>query len=109
MIVYLDQAITQMGFSIRKTIVSQEISDNWQQLPELGAKRVHEALKEAKADVVLAADETLIRFHETNEFVIGLPATTSRTGRIGNVAKRKKAISFCTGSILGAACLDVRR
>ena len=56
---------------IPKEGVSQKILDEWQQLSKIGTKRVRETFKEANVDVVLAVDETFIRFHETKGFVIG--------------------------------------
>lgn len=59
--VYLDRAIAKMGYSVRKTTVSQKIPEDWRRLAEIGAKRVRESFRQANVDVVLAADETFIR------------------------------------------------
>ena len=77
--VFLQRAIIKIGYSVRKSIVSQKIPDDWRRLSELGAKRVCKAFLEADVDVVLAADETFVIFHESRGLVIG-PKGKKRIG-----------------------------
>ena len=53
------------GFHQRATTVSQKIPDNWKTKAIEGAARVRATFLREKVDVVLAADETYLRFHET--------------------------------------------
>jgi len=82
--VFLRRAIQKIGYSVRKSTVSQKIPEDWRRLSELGSKRVREAFSEANVDVVLAADETFIRFHETRGFVIG-PTGEKRIGTAAQI------------------------
>ena len=82
--VFLHRAIGKMGFSVRKTTVSQKIPEDWRRLSELGAKRVRERFRDADVDVVLAADETFIRFHETSGIVIA-PQGEKRIGAAAQI------------------------
>jgi hypothetical protein len=81
--VFLDRAIRKIGFSIRKNTVSQKIPEDWRRLSELGAQRVRNYFKDARVDVVLAADETFIRFHESR----GLLIAPSGEKRVGTAAQ----------------------
>jgi len=82
--VFLHRAIQKIGYSVRKSTVSQKIPDDWRRLSELGSKRIRKAFSEANVDVVLAADETFIRFHETRGFVIG-PKGEKRIGTAAQI------------------------
>ena len=82
--VFLHRAIQKIGYSVRKSTVSQKIPDDWRRLSELGSKRIREAFSRANVDVVLAADETFIRFHEDRGFVIG-PTGEKRIGAAAQI------------------------
>ena len=77
--IFLHRAIKKVGFSVRKSTVSQKIPEDWRRLAEVGAKRIRDSFIENKVDVVLAADETYIRFNETKGLVI-CPTGEKRVG-----------------------------
>jgi len=73
----LDRAIA--GYASRKLTISQKIPTNWPELAERGARRVKTTFKEENVDVVLAADEMFIRFHEGGSQVLA-PKVVRRVG-----------------------------
>jgi len=77
--IFLDQAIAKAGFTSRKVTISQKVPTNWRQLAECGASRVRTVFKEANVDVVLAADEIFVRFHEGGSKVVA-PKGVKRVG-----------------------------
>lgn len=77
--VWLHRAISKIGFSVRKSTISQKVPENWRELAEEGARRVRDKFKKEDVDVVLGADETFIRFHEAADKVIA-PTGVKRVG-----------------------------
>ena len=60
-------------------------------MAEAGAKRVRERFKKENVDVVVAADETFVRFHESKNTVIA-PLGEKRVGSTANIDEK----SGCT-------------
>jgi hypothetical protein len=77
---FLARAIKAAGFSVRESTISQKVPLNWRTLAEAGAQRVRETFQKAEVDVVVAADETFIRFHEEDSRVLA-PVGEARIGK----------------------------
>ena len=60
-------------------------------MAEAGAKRVRERFKKENVDVVVAADETFVRFHESKNTVIA-PLGEKRVGSTAKIDEK----SGCT-------------
>ena len=76
---YIRRPLTKFGFTIRNKTVSQSISEDWRSLVKKGAARVLERFNEEDVDVVLAANETFIRFQESFDTVLA-PIGEKRIG-----------------------------
>lgn len=86
--IFLDRAVRRAGYSIRQSSISQKIPINWRSLAEQGARRVRETFRKEEVDVVVAADEMFIRFHEEDTRVLA-PTGEKRIGK--SVTCDKKA------------------
>ena len=71
--------------------MSQKIPEDWRHLSEVSAARVQQTLKKEYVDVVLAADELFMRFHEASGSIL---APTGEK-QIGSTAKIDRK-SGCT-------------
>ena len=67
------------GFCAQKLTVSQSIQKNWKDLAIEGAARVRKRFEEENVSVVIAADETFLRFHESLSTVLA-PEGAKRVG-----------------------------
>lgn len=77
--IFVQRALSKEGFCVRKSTVSQKIPLDWRSKAEEGAARVRETFLKENVDVVIAADETFIRFHEAYDKVIA-PRGEKRIG-----------------------------
>ena len=67
--VFVEHAMTKVGFCQREKTISQKIPVDWRTKSESGAARIRATFTQEKVDVILAADETFIRFHEDQKKV----------------------------------------
>jgi hypothetical protein len=77
---FITRAVKYAGFSDRESTISQKVPSKWRELAEAGAQRVRETFQKAEVDVVVAADETFIRFHEEDSRVLA-PVGEKRIGK----------------------------
>ena len=93
--IFIERGIRKAGFCQRKRTVSQKIPEDWRILAEAGAKRIRETFREQKVDIVLAADETFIRFHEIKSKVIA-PKGEKRIGTASCIDEKSGCTVFPT-------------
>ena len=67
--IFVERAMTKVGFCQREKTISQKIPADWRTKSESGAARIRATFTQEKVDVILAADETFIRFHEDQKKV----------------------------------------
>jgi hypothetical protein len=87
--IFLKRALDKIGFVSRLTTVSQKIPKDWRSQTEAGAKRIRERLKEENVDVIIASDETFLKFHETSSTVLA-PKGARRIGSAHKIVDEKK-------------------
>jgi hypothetical protein len=75
----LHRAIEKIGYTTRQLTISQKVPAGWKELVEQGVKRVRESLIQHNIEVVLAADETFVHFHERGTTVLA-PVGEKRIG-----------------------------
>ena len=63
---FVSRKLDYFGFCVRKSTVSQSIPNNWKDLAMKGAARVRNKFKNEDVSVVISADETFLRFHESS-------------------------------------------
>jgi len=76
---FVSRTLEYCGFCTRKSTVSQKIPTNWKDLAIEGAARVRQKFKAENVSVVIAADETFLRFHESSSEVLA-PRGAKRVG-----------------------------
>ena len=76
---FVTRTLQYFGFCVRKSTVSQSIPRNWRELAIAGALRIRSRFKEEDVQVVIAADETFLRFHEASSTVVA-PKGSKRVG-----------------------------
>ena len=76
---FVSRSLSTFDFCARKSTVSQSIPKNWRKLAIEGASRVRQRFNEKNVDVVLAADETFLRFIEANSKAV-VPRGSKRVG-----------------------------
>ena len=76
---FLTSCLRCFNFSVRKESIGQVVPDNWEALSKENAKSIRDKCKEFKADVVLNADQTFVRFYSEEGHVI-CPTGSKRVG-----------------------------
>ena len=76
---FVTRTLEYFGYCVRKTTVSQSIPKNWKDLAIEGAARVRKTFEDENVSVVIAADETFLRFHESSSTVL-VPKGAKRVG-----------------------------
>ena len=100
---FIRRSLNKFGFTIRKKTVSQSIPEDWLSLVKKGAARVRERFMEEDVDVVLAADETFIRFHESYDTVLA-PIGEKRIGSTARI-DNKMGCTVLPTMDMSASCL----
>ena len=76
------RSLKRMNFSCRRKSLSQSIPLYWKDKALCGAERVRNRFQEENVEVVLAEDETFLKFHERSDTYI-VPKGTKRIGSSG--------------------------
>ena len=76
---FVTRTLEYFNFCSRKSTVSQSIPRNWRELAIAGALRIRKSFREKDVQVVIAADETFLRFHEASSTVVA-PKGAKRVG-----------------------------
>ena len=76
---FVSRTLDYFGFCVRKSTVSQSIPNNWKDLAMKGAERVRNKFKNEDVSVVISADETFLRFHESSSQLLA-PKGAKRVG-----------------------------
>ena len=76
---FVTRTLQYFDFCVRKSTVSQSISRNYRELAIAGALRTRNRFMEKDMQVVFAADETFLRFHEASSTVVA-PRGAKRVG-----------------------------
>ena len=76
---FVTRTLEYFNFCVRKSTVSQSIPRNWRDLAIAGALRTRNRFREEDVQVVIAADETFLRFHEASSTVVA-PKGAKRVG-----------------------------
>jgi hypothetical protein len=76
---FVSRAIQKIGFTDRKNTISQKIPGNWKDLTIIAAARTRATFSHEKVEVVLADDETFIRFNESGDRTVA-PIGSTRVG-----------------------------
>ena len=79
------------NFYVRKSTVSQGIPRNWRELAIAGALCTRNRFREEDVQVVIAADETFLRFHEASSTVVAPKGAK----RVGTAMKRRDVRLWC--------------
>ena len=76
---FVTRTLQHFDFCVRKSTVSQSIPRNWRELAIAGALCTRNRFMEEDVQVVIAADETFLRFHEASSTVVA-PRGAKRVG-----------------------------
>ena len=76
---FVSRTLSMFHYCVRKSTVSQSIPKDWMNLAIQGASRVRQRFMDENVDVVIAADETFLRFIEANSKVV-VPCGSKRVG-----------------------------
>ena len=76
---YISRSINKFGFSCRVKTISQSVPEDWLNITKKGTQKIRHEFITKNVDVVLAADELMIRFHEASNSVIA-PKGIKRVG-----------------------------
>ena len=76
---FVTRTLQYFDFCVRKSTVSQCIPRNWRELAIAGALRTRNRFRNEDVQVVIAADETFMRFHEAASTVVA-PRGAKRVG-----------------------------
>jgi hypothetical protein len=102
--VFLGRAIEEAGYSGRKYSISQKIPVGWKDLALEGARRVRETFLRENVNVVIAADEMFIRFHEEGSSVLA-PTGEKRIGKSVTCDKKAGCTVLPTMDLLSSCLL----
>jgi len=90
-----------MNFSCRRKSLSQSIPFDWKDKALRGAERVRNIFQEENVEVVLAADETFLKFHERSDTYI-VPKGTKRIGSSGKYDEKTCCTLMVTMDMLSS-------
>ena len=76
---FITRTLEYFNFCVRKSTVSQSIPHNWRELVLKAALRTRNKFKDEDVQVVIASDETFLRFHESSSTVVA-PKGAKRVG-----------------------------
>lgn len=76
---FVTRTLQYFNFCVRKSTVSQSIPRSWRELAIAGALRTRNRIREEDVQVVIAADETFLRFHDASSTVVA-PEGAKRVG-----------------------------
>ena len=88
---FICRSLDYCGFTARKSTVCQKIPPDWRKQAFMGALRVRESLRDLGAEIILSADETFVKFHETTDMVLA-PTGSKNVG----TALKTREKSGCT-------------
>jgi OTU-like cysteine protease/DDE superfamily endonuclease len=76
---FVTRALKAIDFTCRKSSIAQKVPDNWKDLATAGAERARALFRNEQVEVVLAADETFLKFHERDTSLL-VPRGVKRVG-----------------------------
>ena len=79
--------LVQLRWESPKSSIAQKVPDNWKELALVGAERVRTLFLKEKVEVVLAADETFLKFHEKDDNLL-VPRGVKRVGTASKIDEK---------------------
>ena len=88
---FLTRTLDRIDFRTRKNSIGQVVPDSWRSDAEAASKIIQEKLKDC--EIIVNADQTFIKLHMENDYVLA-PAGTKRVGGKVNPNDKKAGFTF---------------
>jgi hypothetical protein len=67
---FAERTLKAINFTCRKSSISPKVPEDWREIAIAGAERVRARFLEEEVDVILAADETFLKFHQRDDSLL---------------------------------------
>ena len=84
---FIERTLKAINFTTRKSSIAQKVPDNWKELALVGAEQVRTLFLKEKVEVVLAGDETFLKFHEKDDNLL-VPRGVKRVGTASKIDEK---------------------